>query len=237
MFSGDRQLKTSRCRRARRPSGASAFQQTGLQELHIPASVTKIEGQAFEGTALTSVEVPERSKRSSTAPSPAATTCAVSHWAKVSGACRMVCCPAAARSEARHAAAVARKKIDDYAFSECPRLTGDQHSGQCDHLWHPLLQPHGPARAHASGGARPRSAAVRLPTCPICASCTSRLRSRRSASACSPATARSRQPRCRPASTEIPESTFAFCEKLTSVAIPRQRDEHRQVRPSKTARA
>ena len=218
MFSGDRQLKNITLPQSLTTIGASAFQQTGLQELHIPASVTKIEGQAFEGTALTTVEVPGTVK---TLIDSAFSSCDNLRSFTLGEGFRSV--PNGLLSRCRSLERVtlpqSLEKIDDYAFSECPRLTEINIPDSVTTFGircfsrtglRELTLPEGTTtiggRAFAD---MPDLRELHIPAAVTSFGIGVFAGDSSLTTASLPSSL-----------TEIPESTFAFCEKLTSVAIP-----------------
>ena len=218
MFSGDRQLKNITLPQSLTTIGASAFQQTGLQELHIPANVTKIEGQAFEGTALTSVEVPGTVK---TLIDSAFSSCDNLRSFTLGEGFRSV--PNGLLSRCRSLERVtlpqSLEKIDDYAFSECPRLTEINIPDSVTTFGircfsrtglRELTLPEGTTtiggRAFAD---MPDLREMHIPAAVTSFGIGVFAGDSSLTTASLPSSL-----------TEIPESTFAFCEKLTSVAIP-----------------
>ena len=218
MFSGDRQLKNITLPQSLTTIGASAFQQTGLLELHIPANVTKIEGQAFEGTALTSVEVPGTVK---TLIDSAFSSCDNLRSFTLGEGFRSV--PNGLLSRCRSLERVtlpqSLEKIDDYAFAECPRLTEinipdsvTTFGIRCFNRTglRELTLPEGTTtiggRAFAD---MPDLRELHIPAAVTSFGIGVFAGDSSLTTASLPSSL-----------TEIPESTFAFCEKLTSVAIP-----------------
>ena len=218
MFSGDRQLKNITLPQSLTTIGASAFQQTGLLELHIPANVTKIEGQAFEGTALTSVEVPGTVK---TLIDSAFSSCDNLRSFTLGEGFRSV--PNGLLSRCRSLERVtlpqSLEKIDDYAFSECPRLTEINIPDSVTTFGircfsrtglRELTLPEGTTtiggRAFAD---MPDLRELHIPAAVTSFGIGVFAGDSSLTTASLPSSL-----------TEIPESTFAFCEKLTSVAIP-----------------